>query len=372
MRGGAAGAASGEAARRRDRSPGRVYPRKSNASPRRTVSLHPELPLVIVVSGPTATGKSRLGVDLARRLGGEVVNADSRYLYRGLDIGTAKPTATEMEGIPHHLIDIVDPSEEMSLATYQGLAFAAIDDVASRGQVPILVGGTPLYVNAVVENWRIPVVPPQPEIRARLESEIAEHGLERVADRLATVDPVAAERSSRNARRVVRALEVHEVTGRPMSELEGKGPPRLDAVQIVLELDQQTLGERIDRRVDEHIAAGLLDEVRGLLEAGVAPTAPAMSSIGYRQLLPVIAGTMTLAEGAGAIRRDTRRYVKHQRTWLRKAVTATRIDASRPDLAAQALAATEPALRRHERVVQDEPRLWREPAAADREGPGAG
>ena len=336
------------------------------------MSLDPELPLVIVISGPTATGKSRLGVDLARRLGGEIVNADSRYLYRGLDIGTAKPTATEMGGVPHHLIDIVGPSEEMSLATYQRLAFDAIDDVAGRGHLPILVGGTPLYVNAVLENWRIPVVPPQPQIRARLESEIAEHGLEQVTTRLAAIDPVAAGRSSKNARRVVRALEVHEVTGRPMSDLEGKGPPRLDAVQLVLELDQETLEERIDRRVDEHIASGLLEEVRGLLEAGVAPTAPAMSSIGYRQLLPVLAGTMTLAESVDAIRRDTRRYVKHQRTWLRKATAAIRIDASRPDLVAQALLAIEPALRRHGRSIRDEPRPSGEHPTTGRDGPAAG
>lgn len=317
--------------------------------------MKPDLPLAIVVTGPTATGKTDLGVELALRLDGEVVNADSRYLYRGLDIGTAKPTRAEMRGVPHHLIDVVDPSDEMSLATYQRLALEAIDDVAGRGRLPILVGGTPLYVNAVVENWRIPVVPPHPEIRARIEAEIAEVGLERVAERLARVDPVAAERSGRNARRVVRALEVHEVTGRPMSELEGKGPRRLDAVRLVLELDRSTLHGRIDRRVDEQIVAGLLDEVRGLLEGGVAPTAPAMSSIGYRQLVPVVAGETPLAEGVEAIRRDTHRYVKHQLTWLRKATGAVRIDAALPRLVERALAAVGPALRRHGRVVRREP-----------------
>lgn len=316
----------------------------------------PGLSPLIVVTGPTATGKTRLGVELALRLDGEVVNADSRYLYRGLDIGTAKPTPAEMRGVPHHLIDIVRPSEDMSLATYQRLAFAAIDNVTGRGRLPILVGGTPLYVNAIVENWRIPAVPPHPKIRARIEAEIAEQGLETVAGRLAEIDPVAAGRSGRNPRRVVRALEVHEVTGRPMSELEGQGPPRHDVVQLILELDTATLHGRIDHRIAEHIAAGLLGEVRGLLASGVAPYAPAMSSIGYRQLIPVLDGTITLAEGIEAIRRDTRRYVKHQLTWLRKAAAAVRIDVSGADPIGQTLEAVEPRLRRHGRPVRAQPR----------------
>ena len=319
------------------------------------MSLGPDLPPLIVVTGPTATGKTALGVALARRLGGEIVNADSRYLYRGLDIGTAKPTAAERGGVPHHLIDVVGPSDEMSLATYQDLAFAAIGDVTGRGRLPILVGGTPLYVNAVVESWRIPRVPPHPEIRARIEAEIAERGLEAVAARLAEVDPVTAERSGRNARRVVRALEIHEVTGRRMSDLEGKGPARHDTVMLVLEVDRAELHLRIDWRIDEHIAAGLLDEVRGLLAAGVAATAPAMSSIGYRQLIPVLDGRVSLAEGVEAIQRDTRRYVKHQSTWLRRVTDAVRIDAVAPDLVERAVAAVGPLLDRHGRLVRVEP-----------------
>lgn len=332
-----------------------MYPDQSNARPDRTVSLKPDLPPLIVVTGATATGKTALGVSLAQALDGEVVNADSRYLYRGLDIGTAKPTAAEMRGVRHHLIDVVGPSDEMSLATYQDLAFAAIEDIGRRGRLPILVGGTPLYVNAVVESWRIPRVAPHPEIRARLAAEIEEHGLGRMAARLAEVDPVAAERSGRNARRVIRALEIHEVMGRPMSELEGKGPERFAVVTLVLELDTATLHERIDRRIAGHVAAGLLEEVRGLLAAGVAPTAPAMSSIGYRQLIPVVAGAIPLAEGIDAIRRDTRRYVKHQLTWLRKATDVVRIDASRGDLIERALEAITPRMARHGRHVRVDP-----------------
>lgn len=332
-----------------------MYPHQSNARPDRTVSLKPDLPPLIVVTGATATGKTALGVALARALDGEVVNADSRYLYRGLDIGTAKPTPTEMAGVPHHLLDVVGPSDEMSLATYQDLAFAAIEDVTGRGRLPILVGGTPLYVNAVVENWRIPRVPPHAEIRARLTAEIEDHGLERMAARLGEVDPVAAERSGRNARRVIRALEIHEVTGRPMSELEGKGPRRHDVATLILELDAATLHERIDRRIVAHIAAGLLEEVRGLLVGGVAPDAPAMSSIGYRQLVPVVEGAIPLAEGIEAIRRDTRRYVKHQLTWLRKTTDAVRIDVSRGGMIERALDAIAVLMARHGRHVRTDP-----------------
>ena len=317
--------------------------------------MKPELPPLIVVTGATATGKTALGVALARRLDGEVVNADSRYLYRGLDIGTAKPTSTEMAGVPHHVIDVVGPTDEMSLATYQDLAIAAIEDVTGRGRLPILVGGTPLYINAVVENWRIPRVPPHPEIRSRIAAEIEGLGLERIAARLAEVDPVAAERSGRNARRVIRALEIHEVTGRPMSEMEGKGPRRHDVATVILELDAATLHERIDQRIAGHIAAGLLREVRGLLASGVAPDAPAMSSIGYRQLVPVADGAITLAEGIEAIRRDTRRYVKHQLTWLRKTSDAVRIDASRDDVLELALTAIASLAASHGRHIRSDP-----------------
>ena len=193
-------------------------------------SRHP----IVVVAGPTAVGKTRLGIELAKRFDGEVINADSRYLYRGMDIGVAKPSLSERDSVPHHLIDVRDPGEEMTLAAFQELAYAAIDDVASRGKLPLLVGGTPLYVNAVVEGWRIPRVPPDPAFRAELEREIRESGLEQVAARLAAVDPNIAARSGKNARRVIRALEIHHATGLPMSEIEGKGPPPYRALEIGL------------------------------------------------------------------------------------------------------------------------------------------
>jgi len=291
---------------------------------------------LVVICGPTASGKTRLGIELARRFNGEVVNADSRYLYRGMNTGVGKPSLEERAGIPHHLIDIRDPDEEMTLATFQELAYAAIDDVHRRGKLPILVGGTPLYVNAVVEGWRIPRVPPDQAFRDRLEQEIAESGLAPVAARLRRVDPVSARRSEQNARRVIRALEIYEATGRPMSEVEGKGPPPYRALELGLSIARPALHAAIDRRVDQNVAGGLVEEVAGLLAAGVSPDAPAMSSIGYRQLLPFLSGNEPLRDAVRQIKIDTHRYVRHQETWLRKNPRLISIQVMSPDWIEQA------------------------------------
>ncbi|MFM9107981.1 MAG: tRNA (adenosine(37)-N6)-dimethylallyltransferase MiaA [Chloroflexota bacterium] len=284
------------------------------------------LPDIVVVAGPTATGKTALAIELALRFGGEVVNADSRYLYRGFDIGVAKPSLAERRGVPHHLIDILPPDGDMSLARFQDLAFAAIDDINARGRLPILAGGTPLYVNAVVENWRIPRVPPNPGFRAELEAEAARSGIAPLAERLRAADPVTAARSGNNLRRIIRALEIHDATGSPMSELEGKGDPRWRALELGLFRDRSLLYPAIDRRIADQIGQGLVDEIRGLLASGVPETAPAMASIGYRQLLPFIRGDQALAEGIAAIAADTRRYVRHQETWLRRNSRLIRLD----------------------------------------------
>lgn len=279
-----------------------------------------DLPPLIVICGATATGKTALSIDLSRRFDGEVVNADSRYFYRGMDIGVAKPTMAERRGVPHHLIDILDldDPEGMSLAIFQRLAFAAIDDVLARGKLPFLTGGTPLYINAVVENWRVPEVPPNDAFRARLSEEIATGGLEPVVERLRLVDPVAAERNQANPRRVIRALEIFEATGKPMSELEGKNPPRYRALELGLSIPRERLYRAIDNRVDDQIAQGLEREVRTLLESGVPRSNPAFSALGYRQLFPMIDGEISLAEAVQTIKHDTHRYVRHQETWLRK------------------------------------------------------
>lgn len=284
---------------------------------------------LVVVAGPTAAGKTGLGVSLARRFGGEVVNADSRYLYRGLDIGVAKPSLADRRGIPHHLIDVLEPGETMTVARYQDLALAAIAAIHARGALPLLVGGTPLYVNAVVEGWRIPRVPPDPAFRAAHEAAVAAGDLPLLVERLRAVDPVATARSAQNPRRVIRALEIHHATGQPMSALEGKGPRPFRTLELGLALPRERLHRAIDARVDDQIRRGLVAEVRGLLAAGVSPDAPALSSLGYRQLFPYLRGEATLEEAIQQIKTDTHRYVRHQETWLRKNPNLVAVDATR-------------------------------------------
>ena len=284
------------------------------------------LPRLIVVSGPTATGKTALAVELALRFGDEVVNADSRYLYRGFDIGVAKPDLAERRGVPHHLIDILAPDGDMSLARFQDRAIEAIGDILGRDRIPILAGGTPLYVNAVVENWRIPRVAPNPDFRVACEAEAAKSGIAALTDRLRQVDPAAAERCGTNLRRVIRALEIHDATGIPMTEQEGKGARRWNALELGLFRRREALYAAIDRRIADQIDRGLVDELGGLLAGGVPEDAPAMSSIGYRQLLPFLRGEETLAQGIARIAADTRRYVRHQETWLRRNDRLVRLD----------------------------------------------
>jgi tRNA dimethylallyltransferase len=275
-------------------------------------------PPLIVVAGPTAVGKTGLAIALAREFAGEVVNADSRYLYRGFDIGVAKPTLAERDGVPHHLIDILGPDGDMSLARYQDLAYGAIDAILGRGALPILAGGTPLYVNAVVEAWRIPRVPPDPQFRADLDEVARRVGIHALVERLLEVDPVAAARSGSNLRRIIRALEVWESTGIPMSELEGKGTPRYRALELGLTMPRDRLYRAIDDRIADQVKRGLVDEVHGLLASGIPEHAPAMSSLGYRQLLPHLRGEIDLASAVRQIERNTHRYVRHQESWLRR------------------------------------------------------
>jgi tRNA dimethylallyltransferase len=285
---------------------------------------------LLVLTGPTAVGKTAAAIDLARRFGGEIVSADSRQLYRGMDIGTAKPTAEELAAAPHHLIDILDPDEEFSLAQYVALARETIAAIRARGRLPILAGGTPLYVNALVEGWRIPVVPPDRDFRAALEAEAAAHGPAPLEARLAAVDPVAAARSTGNLRRIIRALEVQRATGRPMSELEGKDPPAYPILQLMLTLARDRLHARIDARVERMIADGLVDEVRRLLARGYDPALPALSGIGYAEIIAHLRGDLPLAEAVARIKFNTHRYVRHQETWFRRNRAAERFDVAAP------------------------------------------
>ncbi|MCA9863303.1 MAG: tRNA (adenosine(37)-N6)-dimethylallyltransferase MiaA [Thermomicrobiales bacterium] len=295
---------------------------------------------VVVVTGPTAVGKTALAIELAQRFGGEIVNADSRYLYQGFEIGVDKPTLDERKGIPHHLIDVLPPTGEMSLARYQDLANSAIREVAARGRLPILTGGTPLYVNAVVEGWHIPRVPPDPDFRLQCETEAAQDGGASLMQRLRDVDPQSADRCGSNIRRVIRALEIFAATGSPMSAQEGKGPRPFNTLEIGLSRPRDQLFRIIDGRIDSQISRGLLQEVSSLIAAGVPPTAPAMSSIGYRQLLPYLEGSISLEDALERIRFDTHRYVRHQETWLRKNPRLVRFDVSAEGWQSQVIAAT--------------------------------
>ena len=271
-------------------------------------------PLLVLV-GPTAVGKTALSLELARRFDGEIVSADSRLFYRGLDVGTAKPTPAERAAAPHHLIDVCDPNQTLSLGEYQRLAYRTIEDILTRGRLPILVGGTGQYVWAVVEGWGIPKVAPQPALRAALEG----LGDGEPARWLAALDPAAAARiDPRNVRRVVRALEVTLVTGRPISELQRKTPPSYDIRILGLTRDRDALYERIDDRVEAMMAAGLLDEVRRLRYAGYGRDLPSMSGLGYRQLLAHLAGEMTLGEAVERIKFETHRFARQQATWFRR------------------------------------------------------
>lgn len=275
---------------------------------------------LVVIGGPTAVGKTALAIELSEQFQGEIISADSRQVYCGLDIGTAKPTLQERLRIPHHLVDFTSPDKQLSLAEYQELAYRAIADVHSRGRLPFLVGGTGQYVRAVVEGWSIPRVPPQHDLRRRLRQEAEEKGCRLLHTRLAEIDPTAAARiDPRNVRRVVRALEVYEVTGRPISELQGKRPPPYRILQLGLTMDRQSLYERADRRIEQMIDGGLLHEVRRLVSQGYGPPLPAMSGIGYAELVEWLEGTIDLEEAVRRMKTHTRRFIRRQYNWFRLA-----------------------------------------------------
>jgi tRNA dimethylallyltransferase len=274
-------------------------------------------PLVAVV-GPTAAGKTALAVRLAEAIGGEIVSADSRQVYRGMEIGTAKATPEERARVPHRLLDIIDPDQTLGLAQFQALAYATIDSILTRHNVPFLVGGTGQYVMAVVEGWQVPIVPPDTVLRDALYRQAQEQGVEALYARLQAIDPAAARQiDPRNVRRVVRALEVCLATGRPVSEQRAKSPPPYQMLMIGLTLPRSQLYRRIDERVEAMIGQGLEEEVRRLLAAGYGFDLPAMSGVGYGQFAPYLAGQATLAEVIQAIKRATRRFVRHQSNWFR-------------------------------------------------------
>lgn len=275
-------------------------------------------PLVVVL-GQTAVGKTALSIHLAQALAGEIVCADSRQVYIGMDIGAAKPTPEEQALVPHHLLNVVRPDERLSLAIYQASAYRAIDDILARGKLPLLVGGTGQYISAVIEGWGIPEVAPNPALRVELEGYAAAHSPQALHDRLARHDPVAAARiHPNNVRRVVRALEVFLESGRPISELQDKTPPPYRIQQIGLARTRTDLHQRIDARIDQMMADGLLAEVQALLDAGYSRKLPAMSGLGYAQLSAYLQDEVSLETALQAIRKETRDFARRQDVWFRK------------------------------------------------------
>ena len=299
----------------------------------------PVRPLVVIL-GPTAAGKTALSLDLAERFDGEIVGADSRQVYRAMDIGTAKPTPAEQARAPHHLIDLVTPDTPYSAAEFQRDAYAVIDAIHGRGRVPFLVGGTVLYVRAVVEGLRMPDAPPNPALRAELEAVLAEQGRAELFRRLQALDPAtAAVIDANNPRRLLRALEIDITTGRSKVELEGADPPPYVVLQIGLDRPRELLYARIDRRVKEMVAQGLVDETRRLLDAGYDPRLPAMTSLGYREMTAYLAGEMPLAAAVTRIQLETHRFVRHQYTWFRRLHGVVWFNLEEPDAAARVQAA---------------------------------
>ncbi|MGH3757945.1 tRNA (adenosine(37)-N6)-dimethylallyltransferase MiaA [Actinophytocola sp.] len=286
----------------------------------------------MAIVGPTAAGKSQLGIALAEALGGEVVNADAMQLYRGMDIGTAKVTIEERRGVPHHLLDVLDVTETASVAAYQRDARACVEELLAAGRVPILVGGSGLYVRAVLDDLDFPGT--DPDIRTRLEEEVERVGAAALHARLAAADPLAATAIlPSNGRRVVRALEVIELTGRPFSAtMPEPGPARYDTVQVGLDLPVEELDVRVDARVTRMFAEGLVDEVRALEARGLRLGRTASRALGYQQVLDELDADEDMTRAAAAAARATRRFVRRQRSWFRRDTRITWLDAGRTDL----------------------------------------
>lgn len=292
----------------------------------------PKSPLVAVL-GPTASGKSALALALAARFGGEIVSADSRLVYRGMEIGTAKPTPDERARVPHHLIDVVSPDEPYDLARWRNEARAAIAAIHARGRLPLLVGGTAQWSTALLDGWEPPAVPPDPAFRAAMEARVATGGVAPLREELRAADPAAAATTGPNPRRIIRALEVIRATGRPFSAQRRKGTRPYRDLRLGLALPRDALYRRIDARVDAMLAAGLVAEVRGLLDVGYAATLPAMSGIGYAQVAEYLQGETTLTEMSERIKQATHHYARHQMTWLRRDASIVWLDATDTDRA---------------------------------------
>jgi len=274
---------------------------------------------LVAIVGPTASGKSSVAMELALELGGEIVNADSRQVYRGMDIGTAKPSLADRRRVRHHLFDICAPDETYSLGRFKRDALAALDEIWARDAFAWLAGGTGQYAWALLEDWNVPEVPPDTALRAELEAFAAERGHDALHARLAAIDPEAAERiDARNVRRVIRALEVERHTGVPMSAWQTRGSPDFEYLLFGMDVPLPELDARIDARVDAMFVAGFVDEVRALLDAGLSPVSSSMASIGYAEVARHLAGEFTLEAAIDETKRATRRLARRQQQWFRR------------------------------------------------------
>lgn len=274
-------------------------------------------PLIAIV-GPTAVGKSKLAFKLAQCFNGEILNADSRQVYRHMDIGTAKPSLAMRTQIPHHLIDIINPEDDFSLGQYKDLASKAVTDIHSRHKLPILTGGTGQYVWALLEGWTVPQVPPDTLIRESLEYDAKVRGPSALYEQLKQIDPVRASKiDPRNVRRVIRALEIHHLTNTMPSGLQKKIAPPWESLILGLTMNREELYQKADERIDKMVQAGWVEEVHRLLDMGYNSDLPSMSSLGYRDLIAHVKGEISLADAIQKIKWNTHRFIRHQYAWFR-------------------------------------------------------
>ena len=304
-------------------------------------------PKILVICGPTASGKTALAVELALRHHGEVVSADSMQIYRRMDIGTAKPTLEEMGGVPHHMLDVADPEEDFSVARYVDMAARCVDDILSRGRLPILAGGTGLYIDSLLSGRTFAPFQPDSPLRGQLEEQLRREGGAAMLSRLAQVDPDSAARLHPNdEKRIIRALEVYQSTGKTITQhnLETRAiPPRYDALTLALAFEQrEDMWSRIDRRVDQMMDQGLVDEVQRLLDSGVPAKCTAMQAIGYKEMAAALLSHGDVSAGAEEVKLRSRQYAKRQLTWFRRNRAARWLLWGRePDFAAALQTSTE-------------------------------
>lgn len=277
------------------------------------------IPPIIVITGPTAVGKSAAALELAAAFGGEIISADSRQVYRHLDIGTAKPTAHEQALVPHRLIDLVEPDEPYSVVHYRADADRGLAEVAARGRVAFLVGGSPHYLQAVIDRLEVPPVPPQDQFRREMEEWARREGHQSLHDRLREVDPEGAEQiAATNVRRVIRALEVHHVTGVPFSDLGRRRGTPLPALKLALTIERSALHKSIDDRVERQVASGLIEEARGVVQMGYDPGLPPLAGLVYREAISAAFGRIGLEDAVRRMKETTHAFARRQYTWLRR------------------------------------------------------